>query len=59
MTTEEFLVNYNGAPYSQEEIAEVCVKISDSDEFQQAAKKLLSAIETFDYQLDKIDFEYG
>lgn len=58
MKIEDFVEEYNGAPYSVEEVAEVLVKVTDSD-IALVAKDYLEVLSELYDALDDIGFEFG
>ncbi|MFA5313464.1 MAG: hypothetical protein WC375_09155 [Methanomassiliicoccales archaeon] len=59
MTLEEFLENYDGAPFDTDEAANLASYISDSPELSKAAKVYLKARRELDYRLEEVGFEFG
>lgn len=57
MTIKEFLDQFNGAPYDDEELAEIASKVEG--EVGERAHSLIEAINGFDAILESINFERG
>ena len=57
MTKEEFLAEFNGAPYDDEELAEVALSVDGS--VGEAAKKFLVALNGFNEALEAIGYKRG
>ena len=57
MTKEEFLAEFNGAPYDDEELAEVALYVDGS--VGEAAKQFLVALNGFNEALEAIGYERG
>lgn len=58
MTKEQFLKDFNYAPYDLEEVARITTKITD-DDIAIVAKKFLKAQCEFEEQLESIGYETG
>jgi len=59
MTTKEFMENYDGAPYSLEEIANIASEIEDNEDLQNAALDFIEATDRLEEALEDIEFEFG
>lgn len=58
MKVEQFIEEYNYAPYSIEEVAEVLLKVEDND-IALVAKDYLEVLNELYGALDDIGFEFG
>jgi len=56
MTVEEFMEQFNGAPYDDQELAEVASKVEG--DLGDAAEQFLDALRDFHSALDEIGFEW-
>ena len=59
MTVEDFLDEFNNAPYGVSEVAGIASKIHDDNELSQCARALEKAETAFLQQLDRVGFEFG
>lgn len=59
MTVKEFLKDFNYAPYSLEEVAELARRVVDNNELRWKANKMLETREEFKHILEDIGFEQG
>jgi len=57
MTIEEFLKQFNYAPYDDKELAEIASEVDG--EVGEAAQNFLNASDAFNMVLDKIGYERG
>jgi hypothetical protein len=59
MTTDEFVEQYNGAPYELEEFAQGAAKVEDNNRLLDAAECFLAAKAVFEEELETAGVQIG
>ena len=59
MTYDEFMRDFDGAPYDVIEVAQIASRIEDNEEIKELAENLCNAQDNFLGFLEKNNYEFG